>query len=212
MNAFILVCLLFLSSRASGLCLPDTLASGESNNEDMLLLENLAEEVHGNLLPHFGQDQELVIVFQALNPRVNAEIKKNNNQFVLELFGGMLSHPKMNENTFRLLLCHELGHALGGTPLKSRTGWSATEGQADYFSGKFCAKLLGIDETSFTEGALNLTTIYAEVMREAPPKLYQSDERQVERTNYGYPSVQCRLQTILAGWKDGPRPRCWFKE
>ncbi|HXH31103.1 MAG TPA: hypothetical protein VNJ01_09850 [Bacteriovoracaceae bacterium] len=202
--------ILLLSSRVFGFCLPNTLEFNKTDKDDINNLENLAEEIRSVFLPRLGSDEDLVIVFESLSPKVNAEIKKNNNQLVLELHGGMLSHSKMNEDTFRLLLCHELGHVLGGRPLKSRTGWSSTEGQADYYSGKECAQLLGMDETALLKGALSLTEIYAEVMRESPPRLESYEEVKVERTNYGYPSVQCRLQTILAGWREEPRPTCWF--
>lgn len=212
MKGIILICLLLVSSNGFGLCLPESLEAKKSDNKALLHLEDLAQELQGNYQSQMSADKELVIVFQTFNPRVNAEIKNVGEQLVLELYGGMLSHPKMNENSFRLLLCHELGHYFGGAPLKSRTGWSSTEGQADYYSGNQCARFLSMDESSFIEGAIDLTAIYAEVMREAPPKLDQCDERQVDRTNYGYPSVQCRLQTILAGWRDEPRPRCWFRQ
>jgi hypothetical protein len=69
-----------------------------------------------------------------------------------------------------------------------------------------------LDEDSFFSALKNLTAIYAEVAREPIPKLDTCDERKVERTNYGYPSVQCRLDTMLAGWNLGPRPNCWFRE
>lgn len=203
---------LFTSSGVFGFCLPKTLKLPDAHTGDLNELEAIAEDFRSTLLPYLATDEDLVIVFESLSPLVNAEIKKTNHQVVLELFGGMLRHPKMNESSFRLLLCHELGHVLGGPPLKSRTGWSSTEGQADYYSGSECARLLGMSESSVLKGALNLTRIYAEVMRHAEPQLESSDELRVERTNYGYPSAQCRLQTILAGWKKEDRPRCWFMD
>lgn len=210
MKVAILISILIYGSRVFGLCLPDSLESKQSDLDDVPYLENIAQSVHENFIPHLGQD--LVIVFQPLNPRINAEIKMKDNQLVLELFGGMLTHSRMNEHSFQLLLCHELGHALGGPPLKSKTGWSSTEGQSDYYSGQTCARLLGMDEATFIQGALDLTAIYAEVMREPYPQLELCEEIRVERTNYGYPTVQCRLETMMAGWKNEARPRCWFKE
>ena len=124
----------------------------------------------------------------------------------------MLAHPQMNSNTLMLLLCHELGHFLGGPPLKSRTGWSSTEGQADYYSTAHCMKNFEVDEQEFLDAALRLSGIYSQVVHEAPPKLDQCDQSVVSRINYGYPNLQCRLDTLLAGWKQSARPRCWFFE
>lgn len=204
--------ILLVSVDISALCLPDTEVRGVLPTSEIRKLEDIAEEVVSNFSPLFRSSEELVVVFQAANPRINAEIMKTEDGLVLELYGGMLGHPKMKPDTFRLLLCHEIGHALGGPPLKSRMGWSSTEGQADYYSGKNCARYLGMDESALIDGALALTEIYAEVMGQPAPRLDTCESRVVERTNYGYPPPQCRLQTILAGWKEGPRPRCWFRE
>lgn len=158
------------------------------------------------------KDHVLIIRLESLNPRVNADIVKNGNEVVIQIMGGMLRHEKMGQDVLMLLLCHEIGHFLGGTPLKSRKGWSSTEGQSDYYSGLRCARALGFDEATFIDAALALTSIYAEIGREVPPRLDQCDDRTVERTNYGYPGVQCRLDTLMAGWSGRERPRCWFSE
>lgn len=212
MKAVFLIFFLFFSHRGFGLCLPNSLNLNEKSFQNLLNFENLSQDIQEYHRKHHGDEYDLIFIFHALDSRINAEIRKKNQQLVLELFGGMLAHPKMNPNAFRLLVCHELGHAFGGPPMKSRTGWSSTEGQADYYSAKFCARNLLMSNEDFLEGALSLTSIYAEVMGEPLPELNQCDQRTVERTIYGYPSVQCRLETLLAGWEDGPRPSCWFRE
>lgn len=161
---------------------------------------------------YLPKGESLTVTFDVLEPQINAEISKQATGPVIKVLGGMLKHPKMTKEVLSLLLCHEMGHYLGGPPLKSRNGWSSTEGQADYYSGEVCARNLGLDEETFLESALRLTTIYAEVTREAHPKLESCDETIVQRTFYGYPKVQCRLDTILAGWKNLRRPACWFVE
>jgi len=157
-------------------------------------------------------DHDLIIRLDPLNPRVNAEVLKENGYVSISIWGGMLSHAKMSPSTLLLLLCHELGHFLGGPPLKSRTGWSSTEGQADYYSTAVCLRNLGIDEGQFIGAAKALTSIYAEVVQQSEPRLDRCDETVVTRINYGYPTVQCRLDTLLAGWRGSSRPTCWFFE
>jgi hypothetical protein len=193
-------------------CLPD---STEINKMDVTsaeirLIEDTAMRFESIMLRKLPSDHDITIRLDSMNPRVNAEVVKENGVVAIVVWGGMISHPKMTAQTFYLLLCHELGHFLGGPPLKSRTGWSSTEGQSDYYSTISCVKDLGLDEGQFINAALALTSIYAEVTKQAPPRLDACDESVATRTNYGYPTIQCRLDTLLAGWNETPRPRCWF--
>lgn len=195
-------------------CLPD---STEINKLDVTsaeirLIEDSAMRFESIMLRKLPTDHDIAIRLDSLNPRVNAEVVKENGLVAIVVWGGMISHPKMTAHTFYLLLCHELGHFLGGPPLKSRTGWSSTEGQSDYYSAISCVKDLGLDEGQFIDAALALTSIYAEVTKQAPPRLDVCDESVATRTNYGYPTIQCRLDTLLAGWNETARPRCWFFE
>ncbi|MBL6988953.1 MAG: hypothetical protein ISR65_04210 [Bacteriovoracaceae bacterium] len=50
----------------------------------------------------------------------------------------------------------------------------------------------------------------AQINQTAPPKIGNEDTKVVEKTILSYPSVQCRLDTVLAGFLDLPRPSCWF--
>src|SRR5690606_24973254 len=102
-------------------------------------LETAVLDFQDTMAPELPQGHELVIRLEALNPRINAEIQKNGPEVVIQVLGGMLKHRHMDAPVLQLLLCHELGHLLGGPPYKSRNGWSSTEGQADYYSGLVCA-------------------------------------------------------------------------
>lgn len=177
---------------------------------DIKNMEEAAASFEDQIVGNLPQEMDLVIHLEPNNPRINAEITRKDKSVLVSVWGGMLSHRFMDEDTFILLLCHEIGHLLGGPPLKSRNGWSSTEGQADYYSSGRCLQSFAWDEERFLRSALKLTQIYADVTGEASPKLDTCDSRQVERTNYGYPQVQCRLDTLVAGWRGTPRPRCWF--
>lgn len=207
--------LIFLLSSlwSQAACLPNSI--GISKNlvdSEMKVMEQTVQRFESTMVRDFPSDHDLLIRLEPLNPRINAEVIKENGFVSIAVWGGMLSHPRMAPGTLLLLLCHEVGHFLGGPPLKSRNGWSSTEGQADYYSTVACMKNLGINESEFFEAATALTSIYAEVARQAPPRLDRCDETIVERINYGYPSVQCRLDTLIAGWKETARPACWFFE
>jgi hypothetical protein len=209
---FFLLNLILLSGRGFALCLPESPAPASLYNLELAKIELEAKRFEHSMQGQLPENAELFVQILPLNPRVNAEILKINGGYRIEVLGGMLNHPKMDQDTFNLLLCHELGHLKGGPPLKSRNGWSSTEGQADYFSGYSCARILNFDEESFLRASVKLTSIYAGVMGQASPNLDQCDETRAVRTNFGYPSVQCRLDTLVAGWRGMDRPQCWFME
>lgn len=62
--------------------------------------------------------------------------------WVVRMFGGLARRKEMTQDGFALVMCHELGHHLAGYPLKGPLGnpWSASEGQADYWSTQVCAR------------------------------------------------------------------------
>jgi hypothetical protein len=149
---------------------------------------------------------ELVLLPLWEDARVNALASRASGVWKIEIFGGLLLHPELDDDKLLLVMCHELGHHLGGAPTASRQGWSACEGQADYWSASACASLLSDPEAS----ALGLTQMYAARATGAWPDLNANDETRVERTFYGYPAPQCRLDTLLAGFKGMDRPACWY--
>lgn len=65
--------------------------------------------------------------------------------------GGLARHPKLTADGFTLILCHELGHHLGGfafgAPMPPfMPAWAASEGQADYFAAHSCTRRVWKDE------------------------------------------------------------------
>lgn len=63
----------------------------------------------------------------------------------VSMYGGLARHPQMTEDGFLMVVCHELGHHLGGYPKKSQPfqvdrKWSSVEGQSDYFATLKCAR------------------------------------------------------------------------
>lgn len=79
------------------------------------------------------------------------------NNPVIVMNGGLARHPQMTKDGFLLLVCHELGHHLGGAPKILRgnsgvRGWSSAEGQADYFATSKCLPLFfqaGVENKNF---------------------------------------------------------------
>lgn len=81
------------------------------------------------------------------DPTVDAfATRDDNNNAVVVMNGGLARHPQMSKDAFLLLICHEVGHHLGGAPKILRgnsglRGWSSAEGQADYYATSKCLPL-----------------------------------------------------------------------
>lgn len=81
---------------------------------------------------------------------VNAYANRSGSTSVVAMFGGLARHPLVTADAFMLVICHELGHHLGGAPKVSGTfgsaGWASNEGQSDYFATLKCAREVWKDE------------------------------------------------------------------
>lgn len=88
--------------------------------------------------------KKLVIEKDWENESVNAHatLDESDNPVII-VNGGIARHPEMNVDGLYFILCHELGHHLGGAPKQFRgtstkRSWSSAEGQADYFASSKC--------------------------------------------------------------------------
>src|SRR5690606_13527496 len=88
--------------------------------------------------------KKLIVEHDWNNTRVNASATRDRDfNFVIKVSGAMAKQKGMDEDALLFILCHELGHHLGGAPKKKRgesdiDSWSSAEGQADYFAAKEC--------------------------------------------------------------------------
>ena len=74
---------------------------------------------------------------------VNAYAKRDTPKvWTVQMFGGLARHETITADGFSLVLCHELGHHIGGAPKKrnGRTPWASSEGQSDYFATLKCLR------------------------------------------------------------------------
>jgi hypothetical protein len=67
--------------------------------------------------------------------------------WTVEIFGGVARHPAMTADGLALVVCHELGHHIGGAPKRpAQLGedmvWASNEGQSDYFATLKCLRRL----------------------------------------------------------------------
>ena len=100
-------------------------------------------------------DAELNVRRHWENDQINAFASRSGNNYNVDMFGGMARHPLMSPDSFGLVMCHEVGHHIGGAPLKRSffSSWASNEGQADYFASLKCMRkvLIGQDHEKVLE-------------------------------------------------------------
>jgi len=84
------------------------------------------------------------------DPSVNANASPSGGKWVLNMYGGMARHEAVTMDGFALVVCHELGHLLGGAPKHAGAflGWSTIEGQADYYASLKCTRRVFADSSA----------------------------------------------------------------
>ena len=160
---------------------------------------------------------------------VNAYAQQIGTSWQVNMFGGLARRPEVTLDGFALVVCHELGHHLGGFPYAS--SWAANEGQADYFATLACGKNLwsekleenatyrktvdpvakkycdtvnaGVEEQDLCyrqmAAGMSLGKLLG-VLGGTPNINYGTpDASKVTKTNNAHPAAQCRLDTYMAG-------------
>ncbi len=88
----------------------------------------------------------LVVLRNWTDGTVNAYAKQTeeSKDWEVAMFGGLARHPQVTEDGFAVVMCHELGHHIGGAPKKYASSgskyWASNEGQADYFGTLKCLR------------------------------------------------------------------------
>lgn len=160
------------------------------------------------------------------NNTVNASAQQMWKYWIVNMYGGLARHPDVSADGFAMVVCHELGHHLGGAPKYS--GWASNEGQADYFGSMKCFRRvyenddnvaiiskMEVDQeatdkcnTSFTNEAEVALCIRASMAGKSLAKLLgrgravnfkTPDTSVVDQTNNKHPAGQCRLDTYFQG-------------
>ncbi len=156
---------------------------------------------------------------------VNASAQQFWRFWTINMYGGLARHPDVTDDGFALVVCHELGHHLGGTPSRS---WASNEGQSDYFASLKCfRKVFGGDdnmaiiaemevddlakekcEASWSNQEDAALCIRAAMAGKSLAKLLgrgakvdfdTPDPKVVESTYNRHPEGQCRLDTYFQG-------------
>lgn len=117
-----------------------------------LFAGDMTETQYKSTLNHFEQffgpmvdsehRAELQIIISWSSNTVNAYAERDDDNWIITVYGGLARHKAITVDGLNLVLCHELGHHLGGYPKKSTNKWSSAEGQADYYGTMKCLRRL----------------------------------------------------------------------
>ncbi len=160
---------------------------------------------------------------------VNAYAARSGINWQVEMYGGLARRPEVTADGFALVVCHEVGHHLGGFPFKGDS-WAGAEGQADYFATQACARKLWRDDLgenqryrmlvpasvvsrcdTYWNGAEDRDLCYRTaaagksladllaVLEAGSVHFDTPDPTRVTATNIDHPAAQCRLDTYIAG-------------
>ncbi len=112
--------------------------TGISQNEFNAVIDKL-ETIYAPIVAEMGG--RLTINRKWEDATVNANATRLGG-WMVNMYGGLARHPSITSDGFALVLCHEIGHHLGGAP-KVRNlfnRWASNEGQADYFATLKCLR------------------------------------------------------------------------
>lgn len=96
---------------------------------------------------------------------VNAYASQSGKTWKVAMFGGLARHATITKDAMALVVCHEIGHHIGGAPKKggsagtgggwwggqgggSAISWASNEGQADYFATLKCLRKSWINDNN----------------------------------------------------------------
>ncbi len=227
-----LILTLFLSSDVTpaNLCnivarnnleIPFTLDSGITENEFNAVLDEFMK-VNGPLAEQKGY--KLVIKNLWKDKTVNASTTRSGSKWIINAYGGLARYEGMDPDTYMMVLCHELGHQLGGFPAKS---WASNEGQSDYYATMKCFRRMSYsrkpsfdvpkivkercsvqhksqDEITICENGSMIGAKLANILNSLSDSTKDidfstPDKKEVTSTDNSHPEAQCRLDTYFAG-------------
>lgn len=95
---------------------------------------------------------------------VNASAQQFWKLWIVNMYGGLARHPAVTDDGFALVVCHELGHHLGGAPKNGvPMTWASNEGQSDYFASLKCfRKVFENDDNAAIIATMNLDSTAVE--------------------------------------------------
>lgn len=159
------------------------------------------------------------------SPYFGAGVSFYNDEFRLMILGGTTRIKGMSLDAYAAIVCHEIGHIVGGTPFQTIAGaeWSSAEGQSDYFAASICLpryfKFKGDDtkaiaarvERAGFEMIWALKDFDSNASAEEKKIIRHFDKVPAAKETIinQYPTLQCRYENFR---NPAVRPACWFRK
>ncbi len=96
------------------------------------------EAIYAPIVAEYGG--KLEVVRKWTDGTVNAYAEQAGNIWKVSMFGGLARHKTITADGFALVVCHEIGHHIGGVPRYGGNDWASNEGQSDYFATTKCLR------------------------------------------------------------------------
>lgn len=96
------------------------------------------ESVYKPIVAEYGGN--LKVVRNWTDGTVNAYAEQEGSTWKVSMFGGLARHKTITPDGFALVVCHEIGHHIGGVPRYAGDDWASNEGQSDYFATTKCLR------------------------------------------------------------------------
>jgi hypothetical protein len=182
------------------------------------------ESVYAPIVKSLGG--KLIVKRLWTDSTVNASANQQGKNWYVNMYGGLARRGEVTMDGFAMVLCHEIGHHIGGFPYSS---WAANEGQSDYFASLSCARMIWGNEKDLNAKAADAVT---QIPKDRCDSMYADSDRQnlcyrqmlsnesiagllaalnngtvsyetpdksvVRRTYDAHPAAQCRFDTYMA--------------
>ncbi len=139
----------------------------------------------------------------------NAYARKTFSNWSIFVTGGLAKQPAMTKDGLALVICHEMGHHVGGFPF-AQTGlaaifgmdWVANEGEADYYATQVCARKIWANEPKQNEVFRSSASAFA---KSECDKVWKTESEQ----NICYRTVTASeaLANVMANLSKKPVPQ-----
>jgi hypothetical protein len=136
------------------------------------------EDVYAPIIS--GMGKKLVVEKRWSDGTVNAYASQSGKEWRVAMFGGLARHQTITKDAMALVICHEIGHHIGGAPKKGGSGWggvgmswASNEGQADYFATLKCLRKTWINDNN---SAIAKSLKAPAIVNETCKKNYKSDK------------------------------------
>ena len=135
------------------------------------------------------------------SPTINSQAWRLGSVRYVRVYGGLVRHRALTKYGLALMLAHETGHHLGGSPYDPDMPWISWQGQADYWAASTAMPLVFGSQARdiILRGAREILVLHKEFSG-----ITEGDEPDL--------SAQCRYHIFRAGALSAEFPPCAKEE